>query len=175
MKLLFTGLLLSTAIFLFAQEPARWQGKFEQLDQVLPSPNEYRTGSGSPGAKYWQQKADYVIAVELNDANRSISGTETITYHNNSPDVLSYLWLQLDQNILAPENSLNKSNTSTLTEGAPAKTYAEAFADYKGGYNIAKVADTNGQSLPFLINNTMMRIDLAQPLKSGQSFSFSID
>src|ERR1044071_9778785 len=84
----------------FAQEK-NWQGKFEQLDQTLPTPNEYRTGSGAPGPKYWQQQADYSISIELNDDNQSISGSETITYHNNSPDVLGYLWLQLDQNILA--------------------------------------------------------------------------
>ncbi|HPW64299.1 MAG TPA: M1 family peptidase, partial [Cyclobacteriaceae bacterium] len=76
-----------------------WKGKFEQLDQQLPTPNEYRSASGAPGAKYWQQQADYVINAELNDQNQSITGSEVITYHNNSTDVLSYLWLQLDQNI----------------------------------------------------------------------------
>src|SRR5262245_56468511 len=65
----------------------KWQGKFEQLEQLLPTPNEYRSGSGAPGPKYWQQKADYVITAELNDNNQSITGAETITYHNNSPDV----------------------------------------------------------------------------------------
>jgi hypothetical protein len=175
MKLLFTGLLLSTSIFMFAQEPAKWQGKFEQLDHVLPTPNEYRTGSGSPGAKYWQQKADYTIAVELNDADQSISGTETITYHNNSPDALGYLWLQLDQNILSSKNTLNATTNSTLMDAAPAKTYAEALSDFKGGYNITKVTDTNGKPLPFVINNTMMRIDLAQSLISGDNVSFSIE
>jgi hypothetical protein len=175
MKLLFTGLLLSTSIFMFAQEPAKWQGKFEQLDHVLPTPNEYRTGSGSPGAKYWQQKADYTIAVELNDADQSISGSETITYHNNSPDALGYLWLQLDQNILSSKNTLNATTNSTLMDAAPAKTYAEALSDFKGGYNITKVTNTNGKPLPFVINNTMMRIDLAQPLISGDNVSFSIE
>src|SRR5687768_1056066 len=98
--------LLFLESFCFAQN-GQWQGKFEQLEQVLPTPNEYRSGSGAPGPRYWQQKADYTISVELNDANQSISGTETITYHNNSPDVLRYLWLQLDQNILADHNTLN--------------------------------------------------------------------
>ena len=81
-------------IFLFAAHTAfcqsgKWQGKFEQLGQILPTPNEYRTGSGAPGPAYWQQRADYVIAVELHDDNQSITGTETITYHNNSPDELT--------------------------------------------------------------------------------------
>lgn len=91
----------------FAQEK-KWQGKFEQLDYLLPTPNEYRTGSGAPGPRYWQQKADYDIAVELNDDNQTISGKETITYHNNSPETLTYLWLQLDQNILARDNLTSK-------------------------------------------------------------------
>ncbi|MBA4144313.1 MAG: aminopeptidase, partial [Cytophaga sp.] len=81
------------------KESPKWQGKFEQLDQLLPTPNEYRSSSGAPGPKYWQQRADYVINAELNDENQSITGSETITYFNNSPDALKYLWLQLDQNI----------------------------------------------------------------------------
>src|SRR5229473_8585637 len=94
--------LIAACFNVLAQEQSKtdgvqWKGKFEQLDQMLPTPNEYRTGSGSPGPKYWQQQADYDIAAELNDDNQSISGTETITYTNNSPDVLKYLWLQLDQ------------------------------------------------------------------------------
>src|SRR5690606_33075560 len=98
----------------YAQETPAWQGKFEQLDQLLPTPNEYRSGSGSPGPKYWQQKADYEITVELNDADQTITGSETITYHNNSPDVSTYLWLQLDQNVLSKENTLTQTNTGTV-------------------------------------------------------------
>ncbi len=101
MKQLTVLILLIVPVMAWAQEPAKWQGKFEQLGTTLPTPNEYRTGSGAPGPKYWQQKADYVINVELNDDNQSITGSETITYHNNSPETLKYLWLQLDQNVLA--------------------------------------------------------------------------
>src|SRR6186713_3054332 len=101
MKRVFTLCLLGVALAGWAQEQQQWKGKFEQLDQMLPTPNEYRTGSGAPGPQYWQQKADYVMNIELNDDNQSISGSETITYHNNSPDVLKYLWLQLDQNLFA--------------------------------------------------------------------------
>jgi hypothetical protein len=162
--------------FAWAQETQqKWQGKFEQLDQTLPTPNEYRTGSGAPGPKYWQQKADYTIAVELNDDNQSISGSETITYTNNSPDVLKYLWLQLDQNIIAKENSLRATNTSALKDSSAAKTFAAQTSDFQGGYNIKAIKDVSGKSLPFLINNTMMRIDLPQPLTSGQKYSFVID
>jgi hypothetical protein len=159
----------------WAQQTSKWQGKFEQLEQLLPTPNEYRTGSGSPGPKYWQQKADYAMSIELNDDNQSITGTETITYHNNSPDVLKYLWLQLDQNILSEENTLATTGTGTVRDSAAAKTYAAQVSDFKAGFNIKAVKDAAGKGLPFIINNTMMRIDLPQPLKSGEKVSFGID
>ncbi|HYF69771.1 MAG TPA: M1 family metallopeptidase [Ohtaekwangia sp.] len=158
----------------FAQETPKWQGKFEQLDHLLPTPNEYRTGSGAPGPAYWQQQADYNISVELNDANQSITGNETITYHNNSPDVLTYLWLQLDQNLLSSENTLATTNTGSVKDSVAAKMYAEQVSDYVGGYQIKSVKDATGKTLPHTINNTMMRVDLPQPLKSGEKVSFDI-
>ena len=168
-------LLLAVATVSYAQDEPKWQGKFEQLDQVLPTPNEYRTGSGAPGPKYWQQQADYVINVELNDANQSITGSETITYSNNSPDVLNYLWLQVDQNILSAENTLATTNTSSVKDSVGAKAYAEQTSDYKGGYQIKSVKDASGKALQHFVNNTMMRIDIPQPLKPGEKISFSID
>lgn len=158
-----------------SQETPGWQGKFEQLGQSLPTPNEYRTGSGSPGPKYWQQKADYVISVELNDNNQTITGSETITYNNNSPDVLKYLWLQLDQNIFSKENALIKTNTGVVRDSAAAKSYAEDLSDFEGGFKIKSVKDISGKSLPYTINNTMMRVDLPQPLKTGEKFSFNVE
>ncbi len=160
--------------FVFAQSP-QWQGKFEQLDHVLPTPNEYRSGSGAPGPRYWQQKADYDIKVELNDENQSITGTETITYHNNSPDVLRYLWLQLDQNIASDDNDLKKTDTDIVRDSVSAKSYATAVSDFKAGFNIKRVADASGKPLEHFVNNTMMRVTLAQPLKSGEKISFNID
>jgi hypothetical protein len=161
----------------WAQETPKWQGKFEQLDQQLPTPNEYRSGSGAPGPKYWQQKADYVISVELNDDNQSISGSETITYHNNSPDVLRYLWLQLDQNKLADDNMTQKTRGGTLRDSIDAKSAGSTYDlfDFDGGFKIKAVKDVAGKDLPYLINYTMMRIDLPQPLNPGQKYSFSID
>jgi len=153
----------------------KWQGKFEQLERLLPTPNEYRSGSGAPGPKYWQQQADYIISVELNDDNQSITGSETITYHNNSPDVLKYLWLQLDQNIISNENTLKATETDKVVDSAAAKSYATKVSDFEGGYNIKSVKDGSGKALPFFINNTMMRVSLPQPLKSGEKYSFSID
>lgn len=158
----------------FAQEK-NWQGKFEQLDQTLPTPNEYRTGSGAPGPKYWQQQADYSISIELNDDNQSITGTETITYHNNSPDVLGYLWLQLDQNILSDNNTLASTGTGSVVDSAAAKTYASQVSDFDAGFKIKGVKETNGKALAYTITNTMMRVDLPQPLKSGEKYSFNID
>jgi len=159
----------------FAQQDQSWQGKFEQLGQTLPTPNEYRSGSGAPGPRYWQQKADYSIEIELNDGNQSITGAETITYTNNSPDVLKYLWLQLDQNILAAENSLSSTSTMAVKDSAAAKTYADKVSEFKGGFAIKKVSDNSGNPLAHLVNNTMMRVDLAQPLQPGQKYSFHVE
>ena len=158
-------------------ESPKWQGKFEQLEQLLPTPNEYRTGSGSPGPKYWQQRADYVITAELNDENQSISGAETILYYNNSPDVLMYLWLQLDQNINAKDNNTLKTKTTTVRDSSSTKAIASDFGlyDFDGGFKIKSIKDATGKNLLFKINYTMMRIDLLQPLPAGQKFSFSVE
>jgi hypothetical protein len=163
------------SLTVFAQE-TKWQGKFEQLEQMLPTPNEYRSASGSPGPKYWQQKADYVITAELNDANQTMTGSETITYHNNSPDVLRYLWLQLDQNNQAKNNNTKKTATNTLKDSTAAKTVAENLGlyDFDGGFKIKSVNDASGNPLKYTINYTMMRIDLPQPLNPGQKISFSV-
>lgn len=149
--------------------------KFRQLEEILPTPNEYRTASGAPGHKYWQQRADYQIAVELDDVNQRILGSATIDYHNNSPDTLQYLWLQLDQNIW------QKHSDTPLTETAPdLKRFPLPIArrlmddPFDGGYTIGAVRDANGRELHKQINRTMMRVDLPSPLPSGQSFRFSL-
>jgi hypothetical protein len=154
-----------------------WKGKFEQLDQKLPTPNSYRTGSGAPGVNYWQQRADYVINVEVDDNTQLLKGSETITYYNNSPESLRYLWLQLDQNLFAENSMTNVTQNGTVQDSIPAKYFAFASGanDYNGGYTIASVKDASGKALPYVINNTMMRIDLPAPLKTGEKFSFSID
>ena len=96
-----------------AQSKSEPSDKFRQLEEMLPTPNEYRTASGAPGHRYWQQRADYTIDAELDDAARRITARETVTYYNNSPDALSYLWLQLDQNVFARDSDAN------LTQAAP--------------------------------------------------------
>jgi hypothetical protein len=159
------------------QDAPKWQGKFEQMDQMLPTPNEYRTGSGSPGPKYWQQQADYEITAELNDENQSLSGSETITYTNNSPDVLKYLWMQLDQNLFAKDNNTAKTTTNVLRDSSAAKAMAMQLSlwDYDGGYKIKSVKDANGKDIPYTINKTMMRVDLPNPLKPGAKYSFRVE
>lgn len=167
-------ILLVVAMPLAAQT---WQGKFEQLDQQLPTPNEYRSASGAPGARYWQQQADYVIDAELNDQNQSITGSEVITYFNNSPDALTYLWLQLDQNINAKGNNTIKSANNSVRDSVDAKSMAATLDlyDFDGGFKIKSVKDASGKALPYTINQTMMRIDLPKALAAGQKMSFSVE
>ena len=154
-----------------------WQGKFEQLGTSLPTPNEYRTASGAPGQAYWQQKADYVISVTLDDAKHSITGTETITYTNNSPDPLTYLWVQLDQNMRAKDsNSPKVSENSIRANEMSTKSYQRITSefDFDGGFKIASVTAANGAALPYVINQTMMRVDIPVTMKTGDQFAFSI-
>ncbi|MDQ2656489.1 MAG: M1 family peptidase, partial [Bacteroidota bacterium] len=113
-KLIALVLLFILTVSAFAQKTSSWQGKFEQLDALLPTPNAYRTGSGAPGAAYWQQRADYVIEAKVNDKTQELTGHETITYHNNAPEALRFLWLQLDQNIFAPENLTSQTQTGEV-------------------------------------------------------------
>src|ERR687883_1210805 len=113
-------LCLSLNLPLAAQSKSKPSDKFRQLEEILPTPNEYRTASGAPGHKYWQQRADYSIDVELDDAAQSLTGRETITYYNNSPDALTYLWLQLDQNIFDKASAANVTRaTPTFTVPTP--------------------------------------------------------
>lgn len=158
-------------------ETGRWQGKFEQLDQLLPTPNEYRSGSGAPGPHYWQQRADYVIKAELDDNTQRITGTETITYHNNSPDALTYFWLQVDQNIYEKNSMSAKTQTNFVKDSADTRKMAQDLGlfDFDGGFKIKSVRDASGKALPFKVNYTMMRVDLPQPLGPGKTYTFSID
>ena len=152
--------------------------KFEQLGTILPTPNEYRTASGAPGPKYWQQRADYVIKCEMDEPNFSIKGSETITYYNNSPDVLTYLWLQLDENQHSSVNNANYQNSSNLSRiytTGQLDQMAAAGTDNGNGEIIKKITDATGKSLSYRINKTMMRVNLPAPLKPGQKFVFSID
>ena len=152
--------------------------KFEQLGTILPTPNEYRTASGAPGPKYWQQRCDYDIKCELDEPNLKLTGTETVTYFNNSPDVLSYLWLQLDENQHSTVNNANYQSSSTLSRSGSdvmIDRADEAKGDNGYGDKITKLADaTTGKALAYTINKTMMRVELPAPLKPGQKFVFTL-
>ena len=167
------------AVISAAAQNQTWKGKFEQLGETLPTPNSYRTGSGAPGQNYWQQRADYVINVELDDNTQTLTGSETVTYYNNAPEALSYLWLQLDQNLFADQSMTNQTRTGVIRDSIPASFFNTSagitVSDYKGGYNIKSVKDAGGKNLPYIINNTMMRVDLPAPLKTGEKFVFSVE
>ena len=173
---------VTTLTLIFAQDiknnPTSNHGnKFEQLGTILPSPNEYRTASGAPGPKYWQQRCDYDITAELDEANLKLNGKETLTYYNNSPDVLDYLWLQLDENQHSSKNNADYQDNNgmkTIMSDADLRSF-NAAKDKEYGDNILKVADATGKPLQYTINKTMMRVELPQQLKSGQKFIFNID
>jgi hypothetical protein len=153
--------------------------RFEQLGTILPTPNEYRTASGAPGPKYWQQRCDYDITCELDEPNRRLNGKETLTYYNNSPDVLTYLWLQLDENEHSSVNNsgYNGSNSmpSRINEADIQRFTGKMDKDREYGDNILRVAGADGKLLKYTINKTMMRVELPMPLKPGQQFMFRID
>lgn len=154
------------------------EDKFRQLEEILPTPNDYRTASGSPGHEYWQQKIDYVIDVEIDDDNQMLIGSEQITYTNFSPDPLRYVWLQLDPNIREPHSDAR----TTASDGQMDRTSLDQLrnaldrAEFDGGVKISKVADLeSGKDLRFTIVKTMMRIDLPEALEKGNSFRFQVD
>ena len=158
------------------QKDTEWEQKFEQLGTMLPTPNVYRTASGAPGHQYWQQKADYKMKIVLDDENQTITGSETITYHNNSPDDLEYLWVQLDQNMRAGDSDSPLIGRSSMRDTLSAFSVFNLTGDasYDGGFKIKSVT-ADGKGMDYTINKTMMRIDLPTPLKSGENTSFSID
>ncbi len=175
------------------QTKGDFEDKFRQLDEVLPTPNDYRNASGAPGHEYWQQQADYRINATLDEEARRITARASITYKNNSPDTLPWIWLQLDQNIFK-QDSMSELTTdfggpgrrgpavSAGGGGEPPKLSLEelrrqqAMDDNTYGYDITRVALTaGGRALPSTVVGTLMRIDLATPLRPGQSVSFDID
>lgn len=137
----------------------------------LPSPNEYRTGSGRPGPRYWQQRADYQIAATLDPTRNEIRGRETIHYTNNSPDALPYLWLYLEQNICAPNSVTNVLNQPPLSFlGSSFDFSCQGFA---GGLALDSVR-VAGRATRGQIYGTTMRLDLPTALASGRSIDLDL-
>lgn len=183
MKKLLLFLVYFTALNGMAQDiknnPGSNHGnRFEQLGTILATPNEYRTASGAPGPRYWQQRADYDIKCELDETRLLLTGSETITYFNNSPDELSYLWLQLDENEHSNEKNANYQG-STLMPGqitdATINEWEAGSRPNEFGVNLIKVTDAAGKPLPYTVNKTMMRVELPLGLKPGKTFVFKID
>ncbi|MFA6085878.1 M1 family metallopeptidase [Mucilaginibacter sp.] len=187
MKRIFTSVLFTVSIIsaAFAQDiqnnPGSNHGnKFEQLGTILNTPNEQRTASGAPGVKYWQQRADYNIKCELDEKNLKLTGSETVTYFNNSPDPLTYIWLQLDENQHNTLNNANYQSSSTMpkfstTQNVDRSAGRNSDVDNGLGDMITKLTDATGKKLSYTINKTMMRIDLPTPLKPGAQFIFNLD
>ncbi|MBK8282730.1 MAG: M1 family metallopeptidase [Saprospiraceae bacterium] len=165
---------ICTCTLTFAQRDI-YKDPFRQLDQQLPTPNDYRNASGAPGHKYWQQQADYNIQLELNDDKQTISGQEVITYKNNSPDVLPFIWLQLDQNMRAQNSQTYEIGSQKLDDKMSEAQVSGMEHPFDGGFKLEYVKDNvTGADLKKTINYTMMRVDLPKPLNPGQSYSFKI-
>ena len=184
LRLVFTPVFMLCSLILLGQEEVKTekepghtnQSKFRQMYQEFATPNSYRSASGAPGPQYYQQQADYKMNIELDDKNSRIYGEETITYHNNSPDHLEYLWVQLDQNVRSKDSKSPLRNGNGVSMAYQTGQFAGEFMGqpFDGGFNIEFVQDASGVPLPYTINQTMMRIDLPKTLKSGSQVSFSI-
>jgi len=177
----------------FAQGIVQTKGdfvdKFRQLDEVLADPNVYRTASGAPGHAYWQQQADYEITVSLDEEKRRLTASQAITYRNNSPDTLNYLWLQLDQNrfredsmaeLTTPFRAKSQGSVDFRNQDPPRLSLNtlrrhQSQADQAYGYDISRVVDTEGRALPYTLVGTLMRIDLPVPLAPGMETQFEMD
>jgi hypothetical protein len=204
-KYLSVFIIILSPTFLFAQNKNLNYNKFKQLKEEVAPPSVFRTASGAPGHEYYQNEADYEMSITLNDQEQKITGTETIKYHNNSPDKLEYLWIQLDQNKRAQNSDSYKIETSNFNPidkksvnkvlnyfelqdlgfelnyqedtiwNLNEKTIKNMNPEFEGGFNIMKVLNKDGNPLSYTIHQTMMRINLDKPLKSKESFEFTID
>ncbi|MFM2268916.1 MAG: hypothetical protein RL757_2357 [Bacteroidota bacterium] len=169
--------LVSSAAIATAQTEKRgdqFVDKFRQLEETLPTPNAYRTASGAPGHEYWQQQADYKMSLVLDDEKQRLDGDETITYTNNSPDVLTYLWLQLDQNNHDSKGVATVTDQSDLGQKPNIGAASRLFPTDDYGFKIMSVTNEQGGDLKYRIVETMMRVELPRPLKKGEKFSFKI-
>jgi hypothetical protein len=175
MRHFITAFILAASVYATAQQtPTKWEDKFKQLGPELATPNTYRTASGAPGHEYWQQQADYNMKIRLDDEKQRVYGDETVTYKNNSPDVLYYIWLQLDQNLFDKESDTWKVEQARIDDKMSMNDLVDLEPWFDGGFKLDYVQDASGKALKYTVNKTMMRIDLPQPLKPGSTFSFKI-
>ena len=191
---LLAALLCSSVVYADAirQTKGDFEDKFRQLDEVLPTPNVYRNAAGEPGQQYWQQQVNYKMDVVLDEAKRRLSTKQQISYKNNSPYSLKYLWLHLDQNIFKSDSMAEMSTDfGGIGRRGPATSIGDGditarlsleelrrqqfMADNELGFVISNVKNSSGKALPVTIVGTLMRIDLDKPLKPGQAMDFSLD
>lgn len=153
-----------------------WKGKFQPIDNLLTPVNSYRTASGAPGHEYWQQRADYKIKAKIDETTNTLTGEETINYYNNSPDDLTYVWVQLEQNVNRKENEDFGEVLGTVKDSINTRhmQYLTRTIDFPAGYTIKYVRGVDGKDLKHIINNTMMKVILPETLKSGESITLSI-
>ena len=159
------------------REPGHYnENKFRQMYDLMATPNMFRTASGAPGPAYYQQQADYKMNIELDDKNKKLYGSETITYYNNAPEPLEYLWVQLDQNIRAADSKTPLVESQRMDPALAPDKFAKRFMEepFQGGFHIEYVKDKSGKDISYTINQTMMRINLDKPLQSKQKVTFSI-
>ena len=186
-RILFSSVLvLVTSFFAVAQdtktedkkrEPGHYnENKFRQMYDLLATPNMFRTASGAPGPAYYQQQADYKMDIELDDKNQKLYGSETITYYNNAPEPLEYLWVQLDQNLRAPDSKTPLVDSQRMDPALSPDKFAKKFMEepFQGGFHIEYIKDKSGKNISYTINQTMMRINLDKPLLPKQKITFSI-
>ena len=169
------SLLLSLFIFSICSFGQQYNtNKFRQLKQELPTPNIYRTAAGAPGHGYYQQKANYDLNITLDDATQKLFGEGTVTYYNNSPDKLEYLWVQLDQNVRAKDSDTKKISTGTVSGNTGSYFMNRLLSDFDGGFKIDYLKKSDGKAQSYTINKTMLRINLETPLAPGKSFTFKM-
>ncbi|MDG2153984.1 MAG: M1 family metallopeptidase [Crocinitomicaceae bacterium] len=166
--------ILILGTFLFVISLAQGQKKFAQIEELIPTPNEYRNAAGAPGHNYYQQQADYKMNIVIDDETQILKGDEVITYTNNSPDALHYLWLQLDQNLFSKTSDTKLIQVEKMEDFRDISQLKRKMFDYDGGFKIEDITSLNGANLKYSINKTMLRIDLDKPLKTGASTSFKI-
>lgn len=169
-----SGLIIPSLTMNGQVQKSYWEDKFKQLGPELATPNEQRTASGAPGVRYWQQQVDYKMNIRIEDATQKLYGEEWITYHNLSPDGLTYLWVQLDQNNMSMESDAQKIEQNRINDKMSANDIKDLQPWYDGGFKVMEVKDKAGKDLRTTINQTMMRIDLPFTLKPGELFSFKI-
>src|SRR5690606_6098239 len=146
-KILYILPLMAVTQFWAQEIPQKREGghkdnnKFSQMYDLLATPNMFRTASGAPGPAYYQQQADYKMDIELDDKNTKIFGKETITYHNNAPEALEYLWVQLDQNINVKDSKSRLVESQRMDQAYKPDGFSRRYLEepFQGGFNIEYV------------------------------------